>query len=136
MANPASPRNFFPEGGAVHTYPTGEPPLLPEKMPFTAEGGPEAAAGARKPVAVGWAKQNRVKVEGVLATTLRRFCGANRWGWRAQAAAGVHQGELGERSEPNAGSRGGMSRVTTSATAGGGGVGEPGPGQGRERSEP
>src|ERR1035438_2921401 len=23
MANPASPRIFFPEGGAVHTYPTG-----------------------------------------------------------------------------------------------------------------
>ena len=133
MANPASPRNFFPEGGAVHTYPTGEPPLLPEKMPLTAEGGPEAGAGARKPVAVGWAEQNRVKVERERSDrTLRRFCGANRRGWRAPAAAGVHQGESGERSGPDVGSRGGNDRVPTSPTAGGGGVGAAKSGQGGE----
>ena len=100
-------------------------------MHLTAEGGPEAAAGARKPVVAGWAEQNRVKVERERSDrTLTRFCGANRWGWRAPAAAGVHQGELGERSEPNAGPRGGKDRVPTSPAVGGGGVGGGKPGQG------
>jgi len=45
---------------------------------------------------VGGAKAGS-RLEGVLATTLRRFCGANGWGWRAPKAAGVRQGELGEQ---------------------------------------
>jgi hypothetical protein len=39
------------------------PYFAPGKMPLTAEGGPEAADGARKPVEAGWAEQNRVKIE-------------------------------------------------------------------------
>jgi hypothetical protein len=55
----------------------------------------EAAVGDRKPVAVGWAEKNRVKVERERSDrTLRRFFGANRWGWRTQEAAGVHLGSL------------------------------------------
>jgi hypothetical protein len=93
----------------------------------------EADADARKPVAAGWAEQNRVKVERERSDrTLTRFCGANRWGWRAPAAAGVHQGELGERSEPNVWPRGGRDRVPTSPAVGGGGAGGAKPGQGGE----
>ena len=67
---------------------------------------PEAARGDRKPVVVGRAEQNRVKVERERSDrTLRRFCGANRWGWRAPAAAGDRSWEPGERSEPGAGLR-------------------------------
>jgi hypothetical protein len=48
---------------------------------LTAEGGPEADAGARKPVVAGWAEENRVKVERERSDrTLTRFCGANRRG--------------------------------------------------------
>ena len=114
-----------------------KPPLLLEREMKNAEGVSEAAVGDRKPVVAGWAEQSRVKVERERSDrTLRRFCGANRWGWRAPEAAGVHQGESGERSEPDAGPRGGMGRVTPEPTVGGGGVGEAEPGQGgRERSD-
>jgi hypothetical protein len=104
-------------------------------MSLTAEGGPEADAGARKPVAAGRAEQNRVKVERERSDrTLRRFCGANRWGWRAPAAAGVHKGESGERSGPDAGPRGGKGRVPPVPIVGGGGVGGAKPGQGGGRT--
>ena len=64
----------------------------------------EAAVGDRKPVAVGWAEQSRVKVERERSErTLRRFCGANRWGRREVEAGRDRQGEPGERSEPGAG---------------------------------
>jgi len=89
---------------------------------------PEAGGGG-----VGGARPGQ-GFKGVLTRPLTRFCGADRWGWRATAAAGVRQGELGERSEPNAGSRGGIGRVPASATAGGGGAGEAKSGQGGGRT--
>ena len=52
----------------------GKPPLLLEtEMTKTPKAFSEAAVGDRKPVAGGGRSKNRVKVEGVLATTLRRF---------------------------------------------------------------
>jgi hypothetical protein len=88
----------------------GKPPLLLEtEMNKNAEGVSEAAVSDRKPVAVGWAQQSRVKVERERSDrTLRRFCEADRWGWRAPEAAGVRSGESGERSESGAGQWGGF----------------------------
>ncbi len=96
-----------------------------------AEGVSEAAVGVRKPVVAGWAEQGRVKVERERSDrTLRWSCGANRWGWRAQKAAGVRQGEPVERSESGAGQRGGRVEWRRSRNVGGGGAGEREPGQG------
>ena len=107
--------------------PDGDKPPLPLEREMKSE----AAVGDRKPVAAGWAQQNRVKAsEGVLARALRRFCEANRWGWRAPEAAEVRQGESGERSGPDAGQRGVMGRVPLVPIVGGGGVGGAKPGQG------
>ena len=93
-------------------------------MKENAEGVSEAGVGVRKPVVAGWAKEKRVKVERERSDrTLTRFSEANRWGWRATAAAGVNQGESGKRSGPDAGLRGGMGRVTLVPTGGGGRVG-------------
>ena len=76
-------------------------------MKENAEGVSEAGVGVRKPVVAGWAKEKRVKVERERSNrTLTRFSEADRWGCRATAAAGVHQGESGERSGPDAGPRG------------------------------
>ncbi len=94
-------------------------------MKENAEGVSEAGVGVRKPVVAGWAKEKRVKVERERSDrTLTRFSEANRRGWRATAAAGVHQWESGERSGPDAGPRGGLGRETPAPTVGGGGVGE------------
>ena len=86
----------------------GKPPLLLEtEMEKTPKAfrKPTPAPGSR------WWRGGRSKagsrVKGVLTRPLTRFCGAIRWSWRATAVAGVHQGELGERSEPNARQRGG-----------------------------
>ena len=86
----------------------GKPPLLLETEMKNAEGvfgsrrrRPEAGGGG-----VGGAKAGS-RLEGVLATTLRRFLRSDRWGWRAPEAAGVYPEEPGERSESGVGQRGG-----------------------------
>jgi hypothetical protein len=60
--------------------------------PFGKHLKPRTAGADRRPVVVGWAEQNRVKVERERSDrTLRRFCGANRRGRRAVEADRVHQ---------------------------------------------
>ena len=75
----------------------GEPPLLRKRAPI------ESAGAARRPVGLGWAERRRVKVEGVLATTLRRWSGANRWGRRAAEADESTRGSRGSEAYPTRG---------------------------------